>query len=654
MSIRTLVSQLVARSRLANVAGHTFRGKRDIYKTLGYARELYVNDYRSRYTRNAVANRVVKATAMATWHGSAELLEDKNVDEALKTSPFEDSWFQLEQRLKLWSVFQRADVLAGIGRYAIVLLGLPGDMITPVCEIDPLTNEFVRPRAMTERQLSYVTSKAQPKFASEMSSEQLRTLAEPQPIMFGPNDLKYVRPYSEEDAKIFKFDLDPLSPRFGLPLFYNITRTTMLSPESTNSNVVAKVVHWSRIIHVADGLLDDNVYGEPRLQCVWNLLDDLEKVTGAGAEAFWRRADRGIQFDLDPTLEFEDEDKSGSGAPDPAKNAGTRKQIEEMEHGLRNYLFTRGVKIKELGSNVANFSAPVASLISQISAGTGIPQRLLMGSERGELSSSQDKEEWNERIRSRRLEHAGPNMVRPFADRMIAIGVLPKPTKEYWVRWPSMSQMNETQKATLAQQYMALNKDDTVVTRDEVRDLILGLEPMTEGQEDGESAMWSTAEKAKHLSVNEKREMCGYKPWTGDIDTTPYYDIPEALLPKESLRITDTDVPLNAPGGTNRTSNGNGGVGMGAPRPGTVDLGSRAKMQERVAARKGAATETHVHRAADRFRARDEARRLRVLRRRQEGRAPNPADARPRAEERSSRDGAHVYGRDGIRKELEG
>ena len=63
-----------------------------------------------------------------------------------------------------------------------------------------------------------------------------------------------------------------------------------------------KKVHWSRIIHVTDGLLDDEFYGFPRLQRVWNKLDDLLKVVGGGSEAFWLLATPTRQYDIDPKV----------------------------------------------------------------------------------------------------------------------------------------------------------------------------------------------------------------------------------------------------------------------------------------------------------------------------------------------------------------
>ena len=192
-------------------------------------------------------------------------------------------------------------------------------------------------------------------------------------------------------------------------------------------------------------------------------------MAGGGAEAFWRRADAGIQFDLDPTLEVDE----------PAKEA-MKKQIEAYEHDLQRMLTTRGVKIKQMGSDVADFSNSVNSIISLISAGTGIPQRVLMGSEQAKLASKMDRSNWDERVEDRRKDYAAPHVVRPFIDRMIDLGVLPKPKDGYDVLWTLVRVLDDEQRAQIAGQWANLNKDagETVVLPNEIRQRVLGLVPI--------------------------------------------------------------------------------------------------------------------------------------------------------------------------------
>lgn len=427
---RALVEAAISlRDRLMNIAGITFDGQRNLYKALGYKRRLAPMDYRSRFNRNAVANRVVKALPKATWRGGAEIIEDE--DPTTETA-FEAAVADLDKRLStndglgIWAALQQADTLAGIGRYAIIMIGAPG-------------------------------KSAEPLLAASM------------------DEITYLQPYAEEDAKIERFIIDDQDPRFGRPEFYTVQRVSTTG-DSVNSPAQAMRVHWTRCIHIAEGTLDDSVYGEPRLRCIWNLIDDLEKVTGGGAEAFWKRADQGTVFDLDPMLKIDQ----------PSKDA-LKKQIHEYEHDMRRFLLTRGVEAKTLGSDVADFSKPVESIISQISAGTGIPQRILMGSEEGKLAGTSDRSNWDDRVADRRLDFAEIK-TRSLIDRFISIGALPTPLAgDYDVSFGQLKVLDDAQRAGIAKDWASLNQltSDTVVTPDDIRERVLNLPPLQDTLHEG-------------------------------------------------------------------------------------------------------------------------------------------------------------------------
>jgi hypothetical protein len=417
-NLRTLSTVLQQRNIFAGDAGLTFNGSRDLYRALGYKRVLLPRDYRSRYLRNGIAARIVEAAPKSTWRAGGELVEDEDPD---TLTAFEEAWDELNKRLKIWSVFQRTDILCGMGRYAIIVLGAPDDM-----------------------------------------NAELKKLR--------PEELMYLSPFSEEDALITRFETDVASPRFGLPVEYMLRRTHIsMASIQPPALMPGRPIHWSRVMHVADGLLDDHVYGVPRLERIWNLLDDLEKVVGGGAEAFWKRADAGMQLKLDPTVRA-----------DPKDLDAVKQQIEEYTDGLRRVLTTRGVDITPLSSNVADFSSPVKAIMDQISASTGIPSRILTGSERGELASTQDRANWEERVADRRYEFAGPQVVRPFIDRMIELGVLPEP-KTYEVRWPDIRNFNDDERAAIAAKWAEINSKfgGVVVLANEIRDRVLGMQPLT-------------------------------------------------------------------------------------------------------------------------------------------------------------------------------
>jgi hypothetical protein len=200
----------------------------------------------------------------------------------------------------------------------------------------------------------------------------------------------------------------------------------------------------------------------------------LAKVVGGGAEAAWKRMDPGLHIDGDPDVEV-DED-----AEDALET-----EVDEYQHDVRRTIRTRGVKVTPLFANVAAFGSNVDSILALISATVRIPQRILTGSERGQLASTQDKNNWNDSIRDRRRVHATP-IVSDFYDRMLALKVLPDPTYEYTIRWPDLEAMDEGQKAravsalAAANQAQFLAEGKLILPSDEIRDIVFNLGPLPE------------------------------------------------------------------------------------------------------------------------------------------------------------------------------
>lgn len=413
-----LGSMIASRLGFGAAAGlTTFEGKRDVASALGYSKSIGPIDYRLRYERNEVAERIVESLPSATWRGGGELVEDDSPD---VVTTFETEWLALADRLGVWDVLRRADILAGLGRYSAVLIGAPGDLKTPL------------------------------------------------PKLRGQKDVLYLTPYSEETATIDKNDLvtNAEDPRFGRPAYYTLKSTDVAAGTSGD-----RKIHWTRIFHVADGTLEDNLYGKPRLRSIWNRLDDLDKVVGAGAEAFWQRVQQGLQLKIDKDVELDE----------PGK-AALREEIDEYLHGLRRVARIRGGSLEEVGtSQVSDFSDQVDAIMSLISAGSGIPKRILMGSERGELASQQDRSNWEQRVSDRREQFGAPHVVRPLVDRLISTGALPTPVT-YDVRWPSIRNLDDQEIADTAVKWAEINAKagEMVVTANEIRDRILGLDPLDE------------------------------------------------------------------------------------------------------------------------------------------------------------------------------
>ncbi len=416
ITVLRAASDLLARANISGQAGLTFGGKRDLFEVLGFKKILMPEDYRDRYKRGGIAKRIVEAFPKATWRGGAELVEDDDPD---ITTEFEQQWNDLDKRLKVWARFCRADILAGLGPFSAILIGTAGKW---------------------EEELS------------QMSSQE---------------DILYLTPFGPDEVTIDTYVEDLEDPRYGLPMTYNIMRRTSSSRRVTN---LTRRIHWSRVVHVADGLLEDDINGTPRLESVWNDLDNLDKVVGGGSEAYWMRVNQGTVFGIDKDVKV-----------DPTQLDKMKAEAEELAHQLRRTFAARGVNVTPLGSNVSPFSAQVQSIISLISGTTGIPQRLLLGSERGELASTQDKENWNVRVQDRREDFAEP-IVRQLVDRLQEYGALPE-TEDYEVRWPELEDLNVMERAEVATKWKGLGT--TIVTDEEIRDQVLKLDPLEPTTVDG-------------------------------------------------------------------------------------------------------------------------------------------------------------------------
>jgi 2'-5' RNA ligase len=426
----------LARMNWARQHGITHGGARDTYQVLGYDDAITTGQYRALYERGGIAGSVVDVMPEATWRGEIpfELIEDENPD---NLTAFEKAWVALEKKHSIHAMFQRVDKLSRLSTYAVLLIGVGGDWSTEL------------PRA-TKQGILYL-----------------------KPFLGGggPGSSNQQTSAAGADASVFEYDTDSSSERFGLPLSYTIRN------EDVAAGDWGKPVHWSRIIHVAEGLLYNEVFGQPALERVWNLFTDLQKVTGGGSEAYWLRANQGLHLDIDKDMALEDT---------AATIAALKEQADLYKHQLTRWLRTRGVSVETLGSDVADFGKPADAIITQVAGAKRIPKRILTGAEMGELASTQDRENFRDQIIGRQTQYAAPYIIRPFVDRLIAYGYLPTPKKEegYVVRWPHIQVLSETEKVEGAKGWAAVNQTmgEPVYTEAEIRDHWSSMAPLSDEQ----------------------------------------------------------------------------------------------------------------------------------------------------------------------------
>lgn len=388
MRMQALTTTL-SRVLLASTLGYQYGTDRNLYQALGYPtllEEITFENCLARFRRQDLARGIIERPVKVTWRGKFDILESKDD----KDTALEKEWKAMVKRLKLKSVFNRSDILTGLGKYSVLVLGL-----------------------------------------SDVKAD----IDFKEPVRKGLGlKLLYVKPVGECNAQIKTWENDPGSSRFGLPRTYDIA---LLEPEGTRAKTIE--VHHSRIMHILDNELESEVEGRPRLEVIWNRLMDLEKVVGGAAEMFWRGARGGYHGKIDKGFERTkemDDDLEG--------------QLDEYEHNLRRFLITEGIDVESLQQQLSDPKNHVDVIIQMISVVTQIPKRILTGSERGELSSSQDHDEYTGYIQQRREEFAENKILRPFIERLIEYRVLPAATTEEWsIDWSDLFAKGEKELAEI-------------------------------------------------------------------------------------------------------------------------------------------------------------------------------------------------------------
>jgi hypothetical protein len=273
-------------------------------------------------------------------------------------------------------------------------------------------------------------------------------------VQFGPDvlpdkrtpgmELTFLRVFSESLVQIVQYESNILNPRFGRPVRYRIT---LNDPREQHSGVglpLATVhVHWSRVIHLSDSgsnTSSSEIFSPPAMRPVLPHLLDARKVRGGSAEMYYRGAFPGISIETHPTL----------GGDVEIDRTSTRNMMEQYMNGLQRYLALTGMTAKSLAPQVVDPEKQISAQYQAIAIQLGVPMRKLLGSEKGQLASSQDDDDWLDKLRERHMNYLTPKLIVPFINRLIMLGVLPEPKEGYTVNWPDLTNQTAKEKALIA------------------------------------------------------------------------------------------------------------------------------------------------------------------------------------------------------------
>ena len=396
---RHLVANLIGRDIRTPIYDGNF-GTRDVDKECGYPDVIVLEDYAKMYERNDIAARVVDLEPDECWKQYPEVYETEEERE----TKFEKAVDKIIRDTRLYSYLHRVDKVSGVMQYGVIFLGF---------------DDGLEPKEPA------------PGFSDNAPLDTR-----------GDAKLLYTRVMDQASAYISKWETDRTNPRYGQPLTYNLlfgedVGTGPMQGTAPASESVE--VHWSRVIHVADNLTTSEIYGQPRMQNVYNRLLGLRKIHGGAEEMFWKGGYPGLSFEVDPKHgEFTEDEKTA-----------LKQEVQDYTEGFQRALTTVGISVKSLAPQISSPREVIEASVKAICTTKRVPYRIFVGSESGEKSGTNESETWAERVAFRREMYVTPYIIRPVIDRLIQTGALPRPKAdgEYTIKWTPLARLTEVERA---------------------------------------------------------------------------------------------------------------------------------------------------------------------------------------------------------------
>ena len=413
-----------------------FDKRRDINKECGFPEnDSTAEQYHGLYYFDAIANRVVEAMPRECFQ-NPPLVYDTNKSEA--TSAFEQTLAAITQDIRgeksyhkqKGSVFPlaefalRADINSRIGQYGI--------MVFITDDGRPLNEP-----AEGYVELNSMSSTAPPDTTiTPVGNYSLTINAKP-----ASRKLKQVRIFPEALAPIVQFESNRTSPRFGLPIMYQVRYNDPLE-QRTGIGVPmgTEQVHWTRVIHIAETKGSSELFAGSAMRPCRNNLLSLQKIYGAAAEGYWQSCFTALSIETNPAL-------GGNVQVDVPK---LRRMMESFRNGLQRELFLKGLTAKTLAPSVTDPTSQIAIQIEAICIAINMPVPVFKGYEIGEQASTNNDSDFNDRVKQRMQGHCTERILIPMVDKLINLGVVAPPKETYVVEWPDITAQSAAQRAQTA------------------------------------------------------------------------------------------------------------------------------------------------------------------------------------------------------------
>jgi hypothetical protein len=405
-----------ARRISAMFPGYFQNAKHDHNKDFGYPDNIEFDACYRRYSRNGMAFAGVEKTILKTWQDNPELWENKDAKETYAESEIRQKF----DDLRLWQKLAEADRRSMVGGYSGLILRYADD------------KRFLEPVDT---------------------------------VPGGLDGLVDVIPAWAGQLTVSSWDTDERSPTYGEPTMFGFNESAVGDNDDRQAKNRSFEVHPDRVLIWSK---DGTIHNRSMLEPGFNNLIDMEKISGAGGEGFWKNAKSAPIMETDASISAADMAKGmGVGVDEIADKMN--EQVEDFNKGFDAMLMLQGMKAKTLGVTLPQpaefFNIPTQMFAASI----GIPLKILVGSQSGERASTEDADEWSRTIMARRTNTARPTIM-TLVKKLETVRVLPE--QDWYIYWSDLTEASMGLKIERADKMAGINQKsmEEVYTFDEIRE----------------------------------------------------------------------------------------------------------------------------------------------------------------------------------------
>lgn len=357
-------------------------------EVLGYPDSINFEACLDMFKKSGIAQRIITSFTDEVW-GNPPMI--KSVENDSSSHLFAEDYREFSRRVNLEQVFRQAEILAKIGRFSVIYLGIESgeDTQSPVDSIDSF------------------------------------------------DDIAYIKAFGEDAVTVEALNSDPTSPYYGTPEIYRFKESLGETPDQFKRSPRDIFVHRTRMVHIVWSNLGQQVWGEYYLESIFPKLIDLNKVVGGGANMFWLNGRGGISVDF----------KEGFAPPsDKTKKDIYFREIQDSyadySEGIKRLIVSHGLEYNPINHVLPSPKPFFEALMAFICGTYGIPWRMLLGTEQGSQSSTEDRNNFEQSVTKYRSSFSEPVVLRGLINHILSLGAY-SGYADYVVEWNQLYGLSE-------------------------------------------------------------------------------------------------------------------------------------------------------------------------------------------------------------------